>query len=362
MEPIFTLDARDNVMLEVIRDYFKLTNPVVRREIQAMHRAMVEALTSKGLTYSKLRPALVPQSDRHEVGFIFDSQCIDSSWYGLEVARVLLPLLDKRTTQSVLSGDLLGNNQELIFDILDESLVLSRSFTFVHGTSLYCMYINNLSDAALKKLHAELAKFSAYVGYIPATFSSRAKTYLSTILVNSFLKNRHRIIMGHEDDRPNTENVNIIGYPFDDFGCKVFSIQSSYFDLFLGYKIERAVYPGFEVDTEMAINAVSDNVLPLEGFTVSLDEAKHAYLLSKKGGKLKKAGIVDLERKALAALIKAKVNASYIYNLVYLEEYDVIKFNLTIEVPTGDREYPTRLTAAIEYLPENRVLRVITLH
>jgi hypothetical protein len=362
VQPIFTLDARDNIMLEVMRDYFGLTNPVVKCEIQAMHQATVTALASKGIRYSELRSALVPQADRHEAGFIFDSQCIKSSWYGLEVARAYLPLLDKRTTQNVLCGDLLGRDQELIFDILNESLELSRSFEFVHGTLLYCVYINNLSDASLKRLHTELAKFPSYVGYIPTTFASRAKTYLSTILVHSFLKHRRRVIMGHEDDRPNTENVNMAGYPFGDFGYEVFSIQSSYFDLFLGYKIERAVYPGFEVDTEMALNAVSDSVLPLEDCTIVLEKAKHQYLLSEKAGKLKKAGVADLERNDLAALIKAKIKLSYIYHLAYLEEHNVIKFNLMIEVPRSDGGYPTRLTAALEYKPNEKALRVITLH
>ena len=106
MQPIFTLDARDNLMLEVMRDYFQLSNLVVRREIQAMHLQLQEVLASKGIKYADLRAGLVPSADHHEAGFIFDTQCIESSWYGLPVARAILPLLEKRTTQSVLCGDL----------------------------------------------------------------------------------------------------------------------------------------------------------------------------------------------------------------------------------------------------------------
>jgi hypothetical protein len=349
-------------MLEVMRDHFKLSSPVIRDEIQAMHLTMREVLASKGVKYADLRSGLVPSADRHEAGFIFDSQCIESSWYGLEVARAILPLLDKRTTLSVLCGDLLGRNQDMIFSILKESVVLSRSFNFVHSTLLYCVYINNLSDAALRKLHSELARFPAYVGFIPATFSSRAKTYLSTILVHSFLKNGPRVIMGHEDDVPNNENVNTAGFPFEEFGCKVFSLQSSYFDVFLAYKIERAVYEGFEVDTEMALNAVSDQILPLEDCAILLEDAKLAYLKSEKSGKLRKAGIADLEREDLESLIKSKIAASYIYNLDYLEEHDVIKFNLMLEVARRGGGYPTKLTAALEYRPQQKLLRVITLY
>jgi hypothetical protein len=361
-QSILTLNARDNIMLEVIRDYFKLTNAVMHREIQGMHLATQQILASKGTSYSQLKSALVPRDDRYEAGFIFDSRRIDSHWYGLEVARVMLPLFDKRTSQSVLCGDLLGDNQDLIFNILDESLVLARSFEFVHGTLLYCVYVNNLTKAALQKLHQMLSEFPAYIGFIPATFSSRAKTYLSTTLVNSFLTHRNRVIMGHEDDRPNEENVNIVGYPFEEFGYEVCSLQASYFDVFLSYKIERAVFPGFEVDTEMSLNAVSRQVLPLEDCRVLLDETKYVYLKSEKLGKLKKAGISELDSAELARLIETKIVSSYIYDLVYLEEHHVVKFNLMIEVPRTDGGYPTKLTAALEFKPVEKVIRVITLH
>ena len=360
--PIFTLNARGNVMLEVMRDYFNLDSKVMHREIQGMHLAVQRAFKSKGVIYSKLKNGLVPVSDRNEAAFIFDSERIESSWYGLEVAKVTLPLYEKRSTQSVLCGDLIGDDQEFIFNILNESLILEKPFTFKHGTALYCVYVNNLSDAALKSFHHSLCKCPAYVGYIPATFGSRAKFYLSSILVNTFLKHGGTIILGHEDDRSNEENVNLVGYPFEDYGYKVISLQSSYVDLFLGYKIERPVFPGFEVDTEMSINAVSEHVLPFDDLTVELEEAKHNYLISKKLGKLKKAGIHELDRIDLAELIKKKVNASYIYNLVYLEEHNVVKFNVMLEIPREDGGYPTRVLVALEYQPEKKCLRVITLH
>lgn len=361
-QPIFTLNARGNVMLEVMRDYLNLTNDIMHREIQGMHVATCKTLQSKGISYERLRTGLVPLADRHEAAFIFDSQCIDSSWYGFEVAKAILPLHDKRSTQSVLCGDLIGNNQQLIFDILHESLVLARSFTFVHGTALYCVYINNLSDAVLTAMHETLCKYEPYVGFIPATFASRAKTYLSTILVNSYLKHERTIIMGHEDDRPNKEDINLVGYPFEDFGYRIISLQSSYADLFLGYKIERPVFKGFEVDTEMSLNAVSPTVLPIDDFTVEIEDAKLNYLKSEKLGKLQKAGIAELDGDELAQLIRKKVTASYIYNLRYLSEHDVIKFNVMLEIPRATGGYPTRVLAALEYQPDKKKLRVITLY
>ena len=94
---------------------------------------------------------------------------------------------------------------------------------------------------------------------------------------------------------------------------------------------------------------------------VILDEAKHGYLISEKLGKMKKAGLAEADRTQIEQLIKQKVSNSYIYNLVYLEDHDVMKFNIMLEL---EREggYPTRMTAALEYMPNRNALRVITLH
>jgi len=47
--------------------------------------------------------------------------------------------------------------------------------------------------------------------------------------------------------------------------------------------------------------------------------------------------------------------------MVYSPEHEVRKFNIMLEVDREDGGYPTRLTAALEYLPKERLLRVITL-
>ena len=124
MKTIFTLDARGNVMLEVIKDYFKLDNCVMHKEIKNMHLDVQNILEDKGIEYIKLKKALVPSIDRNEAGFIFDSNLIESSWYGNVVEKAILPLLDIRTTQSVLCGDLLGDDQEFISEILSDYMVV----------------------------------------------------------------------------------------------------------------------------------------------------------------------------------------------------------------------------------------------
>ena len=348
-------------MLEVMRDHFGITAPRMRREIQRLHGELIDILNSKGIKYENLRAALVPVMDRQEAAFIFDSTAFDSGLYGRETFQHVLPLLEPKTTQSLLVGDLLGEDQHLIVEILRESMVLSRSFTFKHSTLLYCVYINNLSDAALQRLHQGLASCPAYLGHIPTTFGSRAKTYISLSVGSFVLKSGKTLIVAHEDDRDNAENINITFYPLEDFGYKVASLQGVYFSIFLAFKIERPTFDSFQIDTELALNAISDEVALFDNFTVLLDEAKHGYLINEKLGKLKKAGLEAADRDYIAALIQSLLSANYIYNLAYLEEHDVMKFNLMLEVQRSTG-YPTRMMVALEYLPAKQALRVITLH
>lgn len=344
-----------------MRDHFGIAAPRMRREIQALHNELIEILNSKGIKYESLRAALVPNMDRQEAALIFDSMACKSGLYGREIFEHLLPLLEPRSTQSILVGDLLGNDQQLAIDILRESMVLARSFTFKHSSLLYCVYINNLSAASLQRLHQGLASFPAYVGHIPTTFGSCAKTYISLSVGSFILKTGKTLIVAHEGDRSNSENINITFYPLEDFGYKVASLQELYFSIFLAFKIERPSFRGFQVDTELTLNTISDKVAHLNNFTVLLDEAKHGYLLNQKLGKLKKAGLDAADRDYIAALIQSQLSANYIYNLSYLAEHDVMKFNLMLEIQRSGG-YPTRMTAALEYLPGDQVLRVITLH
>lgn len=361
MRQIFTLEARDNLLLEVIQDRFGLSSGAMRREIEALHSELERILTRKGVPYNKLKSALVPQTDRHEAGFIFDSREVGSGWYSRATAALVLPLLDKRVPQSVLHGDLLGKDQNFIFEVLEYFMVLARSFKFEHGTSLYCVYINNLTDPGLRTLHDGLSVSRGYLGYIPATFQSVAKSYLSTTVGMAFVKAAGSILMPHEDDRSNDEDVNTLGFPFEESGYRVRSIQSLYFGPLLSYKIEGSSAAFFPRDIEMSLTALHERVVPLKTLRVRIDEEKFGYLHAEKLRKLQLAGADVLTREELQDLIAEKVAANYIYNLTIMDEHNIVKFNVLIEIPRSDGGHPERFVVSLEYMPESEELRLITL-
>src|ERR1700744_5219361 len=81
-KPIYTLNARGNVFLEVTRDHFKLPPERMLREIQGLRQMVVDALALKGLRYEDLKSALIPDRTRREIALVFDTKAITSSWYG----------------------------------------------------------------------------------------------------------------------------------------------------------------------------------------------------------------------------------------------------------------------------------------
>lgn len=361
METIFTLDARNNVFLEVITEHFEISQQLMRPQIQAMFRRTVEALAQSGVNYQQLKTALVPSIENNEAAFLFDTRVIQASSYGQVIMSSLLPLLEPKSTQSILAGDLIASNQQqnLVFEIIKNYTKAARNYVYRYSSDIFCIYLNNLTDAALNRINEGLKTTASYIGFIPTTYDSPAKTYLSTTLVHVGIKREKTIILAHEDDRPNDENVNITSYDFEKEGYCIKSLKSLNFIQFLSYKIERRPLTKHETDTHFSLNAIAENVQELSNLEIILEDRKYEYLLS--AGKLIKSGLTQTTQKDLIALIRAKIESSYIYNLSYIEEHNTRKFNLIIETPRTGSSSPARTLVGLEYRPDDKALRVITM-
>ncbi len=259
-------------MLEVVRDYFGLNSEHMFAEIHTMRRAVEHALDQKKITYDKLKSALVPAQDRREIALIFDTLGITQTWYGYEIMEQVIPLFAKRSNHSVLVGDYLNRpgQEDELYTAFAEAVVPRRIIEFQHPTQFYIVYINNLTDTMVERFDDGLIPYPHYVGIAEMTYGSTFKTYLSTMLVNSFVKFGNIVLQGHEPDRADEEDVNMNGYPFEKSGYICRSISDDLMGVMLSYKIERPIFPGFEVDTEMALNAISKNPINIEEFEVEV--------------------------------------------------------------------------------------------
>lgn len=358
---IHTVNARGNIFLEVMRDHFELSPKVMHREIQGMRNQVEAILASKGISYDALKTALVPDRKRKEIALVFDTTKIDSDWYGLEVFKQYMPIFERSSNHSVLAGDYGGGSEDRLYEVMTDAVQFVQPTEWAHSTQYYIIYINNLSSGMFEKFASGLAHYDGYVGYADASFASRFKWALSGRLANAFLKHKTIIIQGHEDDRSNDEDINMNGYPYEDYGYTCRSLQSLYKGVLLSYKIERPVIPGFETDTEFSLNAVTESPSALDGFEVEVEEAKIEYLKSAKSGSIEKARLSDFTSEELAKLIGSKIEGSYLYNLSFEAEHNTTKFNVIVELPFENSD-PVRLLAALEYKPDEKKLRLITLY
>jgi len=351
-------------MLEVMRDHFKIPSSRMLLEIQAMRAELARVLDAKRISYERLKTALVPDRKRGEIALVFDSMAIEDGWYGNAVFTRLIPLLNPKSNHSILAGDYLGENkhQQVRFEALRDAVRLNRGVTFKHSSLFYIVYINNLTSAMIDRIETGLSDWVGFVGVADTTYGSLFKYLLSTMLVNVCVKHGRIIIQGHEDDRPASEDVNMVGYPFEEFGYHCRSVPGYLKGVFLSYKIERPVLEGFEVDTEFSLNAVNATPLPLDFFSVEVEEAKIAYLISNKADSLARAGMEKLSASELGERIKERISGSYIYNMTHDDDaHGVTKFNVILELSSPSAE-KTRLLAALEYKSGPRKLRLITLY
>jgi hypothetical protein len=356
---IYTLDARENFFLECMTVGLNLDDSTVYDEINIAFEDCVSELKQLGVKYNDLKNGLIPHTDRNEIAFVFDSRKVESSMYGFSIMQRIIPLFDKSSCSSVLCGDFIGIDSfkiELKFMFL-ESIIDPREIDYTFHDHFYLVYVNNLSEQSFNILKNGLRDYLPYVGYFDLNYSSILKTYLSTILVRHFIKAKSVIIMADEF----SGNFNVYGYPFEEHGFQCKAITDIYYGLFLSYKIEREVFDGFIDDTKFSINAITKNVFDIRDFSLVIEEPKLQYLLEKKKENILRAGLDTLTLSELEALIKLKIANNYIYNLCFMEEFLTIKFNIIIEVPRKDATKPLKMIVALNYIPADKILKLVTM-
>lgn len=281
---------------------------------------------------------------------------------GVECADALFRGLVPTTTHSILGGELVDDRDEIARSLLARSAVVAKDLDFKHPCFCYVLYVNNLSVGSVAAIDRKLRANKAYLGYVPCTYASLAKTFVSMGLVQLAIKQGGTVILGHEDDRPNTQNHNLHLHDYTALGLRLKSLQSMYFSTFLSYKPEQMFLQESDDDLEIALRSMSEEVAPLAEFTVAIGHDKfNKYLKTAKLGKLKRAGLDGLTKAELEAAIREKLRMSYLYNMEWVDEktHRLSKFNVMLEFPRRDGP-PERMVAVLEYRPTDRILKLIT--
>lgn len=362
-QTLFTLEARGNYFFEVFKERYQMSNAQMYEMIRREFSQLVAEMAKKGIVYSSLRNALTPNINKKEIALVFDTTSIQSAWYGYEIFEMVLASFDKKTSHSILVGDYIGENQN--YSILRQyfmaELITEQEIDYRHNDQFYVVYINNLSRTLFAKLSADLRSYSAFIGYFDLSYETFIKSYLSTILCKIAILHKHEVIMPGEEDDWAEDGVNVTGLPFEDYNFSVRNIFGVYYDLFLSYKIESAVYDGFETELEFSFAALSPLIEDIDKYKIEVDQAKMDYLLTQKAGKLKKAGLFNYSTYEVAALIAEKIRSNYIYEMTELPAHNVVKFNLVIELVAQATKEVVRCNVTLAGNNEDKVLKVVTL-
>ena len=170
---IYTINTATNVMFPVIKSAFMLSDEEVYRMINNEHSKLLGKLKKKGVKYSELKRALVPnqEKEKNELCLVFDTMLIQDDFYGNEVFDKLLPLMDKESTYSILIGDYIDilrggdDSQDILFQNLEESIELVNETVYRYSAQYFIVYINSVTDGQLASIIGGLNEYKAFTGY-----------------------------------------------------------------------------------------------------------------------------------------------------------------------------------------------------
>lgn len=357
--PIWTIDGRDSILLDVMAETLSLSDPRMGRILAAAHRDTASTLKSFGYNYDQLRTSLAPQPGRLERAHLFSVTTAEQQGGFHTIPARLVPLLPRDLRCSIQTGELAPNSRRDLMQLLGKRLTSKHPVVLIHPSDIYVVYLNNLSKATADLIDEELQEVGAYLGYVDVTYSDDIKTWLSLSLSQRYLKAGSRWLC-HGEDAEAEKGMNVPGWPLEAAKYSVVAMPEHQYITFLTYKIERAPLPGEQTDNLYALASVSKDPQSMTGFTVTVEEAKLGYLREAKAGTMQSVGLMDVEPQHVAQLITERLQMNYLYNLRYNAERQQSFFNICLELPRPDGAGPFKVMASMEYKPDESNLKLVT--
>lgn len=376
---IHSINGYTNVFVEVMAETLGLDEGGIQTLLRSMHAEVSASLKNKGVNYTDLKSALTPQSDKHEIAFIFDSSRATSWMYGEEFSRAWLAALSvaggpQRTAIS--EGDVIGLEPHILWQILDQQLVRpSEQVTpWLSPEQYFVVYFTNVSNAQLAVLDREMrTESAAYLGYVDCSGWTPLKTGLA--LPQVALRLDKKIITAEDDDG----NANLRGYRFDEFGYEIVGVNEDLYATMLDFRIDMGVPQWGATDSAIALGALSGVMRDIASMALTIDERRFDYLTSEEpgyghGASIKRAGLAGFDRFALAEAIKEELAKSLLFNLrsiagskqvkgerVAAPENDALMFTVQVEYPdlAGVQQ---RYQVGVKYDPREHRGEVTTMY
>lgn len=365
---IYIFNTKDNIMYPLMKALFGLSDQNVYETILEEFFLMKERLERKGVAYEKLKGALIPNQEKKkfETCIVIDTAQIGSDSYGYFIFDKLIPLLDKDSTYSILCGDyidLFSNGavgQSQLHSMLKEVLVPCNNTRYQHSTQYFLIYFKRLTGQQRWRIVEGLMQYPWFTGFAGLDDESLFKSYISNVLVHSYIKARDCVIGEHSSDYSDEENINMRGYPFEKNGFSFVSLNENSFVPFLSYKIETMFFD--KEDVGYSLNALFPRFQTIDKLQLKLEDKKWTEYLCKagkgKGEIMQKLGYAVEDKEKFTKMVYDKICSNYIYNLE-LNQYGDLKFNVCINIPTMNGNL-RKTMIALKYFPDSGEISIIT--
>lgn len=357
---IYSLNIKNNVMFEVIKDTFALNSEQLSNEFLTYFNQFKNIIDKTNIPYSELGNCLTPSNKKNEICLIFDTLKIENSWYGKEIFDILLPLFDKSKIYNILYGDLLDytNNKftDKVLDLMCETCEITRVNEHKFTNRYFLIYINNLSNTDFEKFSNLHTIIPSFIGCANMTNSSLFKSYISNCISSGFILYKNNMICGHEPDIENISNRNMPGFSFRENGYNIVSISDDYYSIFLDYLIDSSIsiWKTDKKYKELLSDIISHGC-DLENFNIILKDEKLNYLITEKNIDMRFNNPPNLKEEILFKIANClKNNIFYRLDFTTLQ-YKIIKFNVYIDVDNK------KITCSVKYNIESKNFEIITM-
>lgn len=360
---IHSLNARDNIFVPWLYGAAGGDPRRFRELMQEQLRDLSALLSTRGVKYSSLKSALVPQSEGRQVVFLYEWFEHPPENYAIAFAREWLPLLRRKMRTTMQSGDLLAERRP---DEEFESLVVRSDGLPINWSLQYAVYFSNFQLADIERFHAALKKLPRYRGYIDVTFASSVRDYLARCVTFSRIFSDSRIVVDHGPDEPVIGSEDPTGYPFEEFGYEVVRVIDTHAMTFLDYKIESDWTANSELDAKLSVAAVTGEEIDLDDTEVFVPPDKlDKYLLSAKHpdkrARMTGIGFAQITPEELEEVIRERLAMNYIFNLRMGQDGLTPSFSVPAEFEHQDGT-PTRRLIALKWQAVERRISLVTMY
>ena len=361
VKEVYSIDTRNYILWESMFNYFNLTAIQMSNEFNILYASMIKELNQKGLKYADFKNLLIPNRNKSDFCFVFDSlKTKNTSCYGYEIINDMLPSILELEKVSVFIGDIICDYSDGIEKIKKELQegIPEVSFSNMKYTNQYfVIYLNNLSKNQANKIKTNLSNCKSYIGAINMSTGSFLKSALANTIINPFIKIEKKIIIPIVDN-DERNSVNYLPCSFSK-EYQIIPISEDIYQTFLHYKIPRFYIEGDILDQKFSLSFVTKDFVDLSDFSVEIEDKKYEkYLLTEKEGTLSYSGLTKLSKTNLIKLIQYAINTNEVYNIRLLSN-GVLLFTTQINL---NLDKPAKYILGFEINKIEKKLRLVTMY